>query len=244
MKLYSKLAEVYEAMYDTFIDYEEEYHFYNNILSKYHKKSLLEIGSGTGRLAAHFEQNGYDYCGMDLSKEMIAIAHDRLPQSKFMEGDMRNFTLEAPVESVIISGRTISYLLTNEDVLSTFKSIGENLESGGILSFDFIDANRFIPYILDGKIITHHATSNEVEYIRKGQWLLNLKTGMDLIWHSSYHKKVGEEYLKIGDDTANVRTFMKDEIEIFLSINNFEVKEVLERANYAFPTYVVVAEKK
>ena len=32
--LYTDLAEVYEAMYQTFIDYEEEYQFYADILKK------------------------------------------------------------------------------------------------------------------------------------------------------------------------------------------------------------------
>jgi len=147
-KLYSELAEVYEAMYATFINYKEEYNFYQKILSSYHKKSVLEIGCGTGNLALHFRQNGLDYCGLDLSKEMIAIAKTKAPGCIFIERDMRNFQLEKPVQSIIITARSISYLLSNKDVNSTFKSVYNSLENEGIFCFDFIDANRFIPAIL------------------------------------------------------------------------------------------------
>ncbi|WP_299442620.1 class I SAM-dependent methyltransferase [uncultured Aquimarina sp.] len=243
MKLYSKLSEVYEAMYTTFINYEEEYKFYNKILSKHKKLNLLEIGSGTGNLAIYFEENGYEYCGLDLSKEMVDISKRKLPLSKFIVGDMRTFTTKNKVDSVIVTGRTISYLLSNNDLMSAFASIYENLKIGGIISFDFIDANRFIPRILKGEKITHEAIYKGVQYKRKSKWELSLKAGMDFIWHSEYSKKVGDKFLKIEDDTSIVRTFTKDEIEIFLLINNFEIKEVINRETYAFPTYVIVAEK-
>ncbi|MFS4494649.1 class I SAM-dependent DNA methyltransferase [Maribacter sp. 2308TA10-17] len=243
MKLYSKLSEVYEAMYTTFINYEEEYKFYNKILSKYKKVNLLEIGSGTGNLAIYFEKNGYNYCGLDLSKEMVEISKRKLPSSKFIEGDMKTFATESTVDSIIITGRTISYLLSNKDLMSAFTRIYKNLEIGGILSFDFIDASRFIPRIKEGEEITHEVVYKGVKYKRKSKWELNLKEGMDFVWEAGYSKKAGNKYLKISDDTSIIRTFTKDEIEIFLLINNFKIKEIIDRETYAFPTYVVVAEK-
>lgn len=243
MALYSTLSEVYEAMYATFINYEEEYKFYNKILSRYKKTNLLEIGSGTGNLAMYFEENGYEYCGLDLSKEMIEISKRKLPLSKFIEGDMRTFITKNKVDSVLITGRTISYLLTNKDIMLAFERINENLNIGGILSFDFIDANRFIPRISKEEKITHEVIYKDVEYKRKSKWELRLKIGMDFIWSSEYSKKVGGKFLKIEDDTSLIRTFTKDEIEIFLSLNNFKLKEVIDKETYAFPTYVIVAEK-
>lgn len=243
MTLYSTLSEVYEAMYTTLINYEEEYKFYNNILSRYKKSNLLEIGSGTGNLAIYFEENGFEYCGLDLSKEMIEISKRKLPMSKFIKGDMRTFKIENKVDSVLITGRTISYLLTNKDIMSAFERIYKNLHVGGILSFDFIDANRFIPRISKEKNITHEVIYKDVIYKRKSKWELRLKTGMDFNWSSEYSKKVGGKFLKIEDDTSIIRTFTKDEIEIFLCLNNFKIKEIIDKETYAFPTYVIVAEK-
>jgi len=242
--LYSELANVYEAMYATFIDYKSEYEFYSEILKKNGKKTTLEIGSGTGNLTKYFEENGFKYYGLDLSKEMLEIAKRKNPESIFINGDMRSFVLENFVESIIITGRTISYLISSEDVNSTLKSIYNNLEKGGLFCFDFIDASRFIPEIYKEKEVTHEASYDKKNYIRKSRWSLNLTQGMTLNWESIYYKKEGAELIEIGKDNSEVRTFTKDEIKIFLLINNFRIKEIIEKESYAFPTYAIVAEKE
>ncbi len=242
--LYNDLAAVYEAMYHTFINYEEEYILYSDLLKKYHKYEVLEIGSGTGNLAHRFLANQFNYTGLDYSKEMIAIAQEKVPNGVFLEGDMQSFQLPAPIESALITGRTISYLLQNEAVNSTFLSIHNNLKPKGILCFDFIDANQFIPTIANGKIITHDASFKGVDYSRTSHWSLNLEGGMNMNWDATYYKKIEKEFVKIGEDKSIIRTFTLNEMEIFLDINQFEVKEVIEKPAYAFPTYVIVAQRK
>jgi hypothetical protein len=44
------------------------------------------------------------------------------------------------------SGRSTSYLTTNDDLNETFASLFNNITKK-VNCFDFIDANRFIPYI-------------------------------------------------------------------------------------------------
>lgn len=243
-ELYSDLAEVYEAMYTTFIDYELEYNFYSKILKKWDKQSVLEIGSGTGNLTQYFEKNGFEYYGLDLSEEMLAIARKKNPNSILIEGDMRCFQLKNKIQSTLITGRTISYLRTNADVNATFRSIYNNLEKGGLLCFDFIDANRFIPEIGKGKEVSHEATYKGINYLRKSTWNVELSEGMHCTWESKYYKKAKNELLKIGKDSAIVRTFTKDEIAILLSFNNFNTIEIIEKKSYAFPTYAVIAQKE
>jgi len=243
-KLYKELAEVYEAMYSTFINYRDEFTFYGEILRTYNKKSVLEIGSGTGNLSKLFTEDGLEYLGLDLSVEMLEIAKKNNPNCVFIEGDMRNFELEELIDSILITGRSISYLLTNEDLNLTFQSIHRNLQKDGIFCFDFIDANRFIPEILKEERIIHKANFDGKRYIRESRWVLNLHYGMDLKWDSKYGKELDGEYQEIGGETEVVRSFTKDEIEIFLEINDFEFLQIIDRQTYAFPTYVIVAKKK
>lgn len=243
-KLYTELAEIYEKMYATFIDYKEEYLFYSRILKKYNKQSVLELGSGTGNLSRYFDENGFEYLGLDLNKEMIEIAKRKNPSCNFMEGDMRNFKLQHPMESIIITGRSISYLLKNEDINSAFKNIHNNLKEGGIFCFDIIDANRFIPEILETKSIIHKASFEGKHYSRESKWSLNLTYGMDLIWDSRYYEESDGEYKEIGKDSEVARPFTKNEIELFLDINDFDILNIIDRATYAFPTFVFVAQKR
>ena len=121
--LYTDLAKVYEAMYQTFINYPEEYRFYSSILHKYEKQQVLEIGSGTGNLARLLIENGFEYTGLDMSQEMIRIAQQKSPTASFVEADMRDFKLPLPVQSTLITGRTISYMHQNKDVNAALSSI-------------------------------------------------------------------------------------------------------------------------
>jgi predicted TPR repeat methyltransferase len=240
--LYTELASVYEAMYQTFIDYKEEYHFYSEILKKYNKKEVVEIGCGTGNLAGYFLDEKYNYTGLDLSEEMINLAKEK-SNGRFIKADMRDFKLQKTVESIIITARTISYLLTNQDLNAAFRSISDNIEKGGILAFDIIDANRFVPMMAKDENVEHQATFNSTNYIRKSTWKLQLTHGIDFLWDAIYYKEDNNELIEIGQDHSNVRAFTVNEMEIFLFANGFQLKEVIDRPSYFFPTYVFVAEK-
>jgi len=241
--LYNELATVYEAMYQTFINYEEEYIYYSDMLKKYKKKQVLEIGCGTGNLANYFQKNGFDYLGLDASEEMIQLGKTKAPNCEFLLGDMRDFELDRQVQSIIITARTTSYLSTNKDINAAFATINKNLQAGGILCFDFIDANQFIPDIVKGKEIIHKAAYQNKSYVRKSFWQAHLVDGMDFKWQSTYYKKEGGQLIEIGQDNSIIRTFTANEMELFLSINGFKLLELRERKSYAFPTYVIVAEK-
>ncbi len=241
--LYSDLAEVYEAMYVSFIDYKNEYDFYSQYINSYSKTSLLELGCGTGHLAAHFIQRGYDYVGLDLSQNMLDIAQRKEPTAKFLQGDMRTFSLDKPVGAIIMTGRTISYLVTNEDVQSTFKNAHQNIETEGIFCFDCIDANLFIPKIVQERTVIHQATHKNINYKREGNWFPNLSYGMDVKWEAKYYRKEENDFTFLGEETSVVRTFTKNEIEIFLNLHKFKVIEIIQRPSYAFPTLVFVAQK-
>ncbi len=243
-QLYSQLSEVYAAMYQSFINYEEEFYFYHQLLVKHHCRSVLEIGCGTGNLAPQFLAAGFAYTGLDLSDDMLSIAKKNHPSAYFYKDDMRNFTLPKKVSSAIITGRTISYLLTNEDVLNTFKSINKNLEKNGMFCFDFINANSFIPRIKNGEEIIHKASHKNKVYQRKSLWTINLQDGFTFNWASTYYEVIDSGEMKeLGQDNSVIRSFTNDEFLIFLSLSGFEIKEVIARDSYAFDTLAIVAQK-
>jgi SAM-dependent methyltransferase len=242
--LYSNLSAVYEAMYQSFINYDEEYLFYSNLLTKYNCTSLLEIGCGTGHLASRFIKNNFNYKGLDVSDDMLAIAKQNNTTVDFINGDMRGFNLQTKVDACIITGRTISYLLSNKDVLDTFTTLNKNLSPSGIICFDCIDANKFMPLIDLQKIITHKASFENKKYRRDSIWKINLKEGFAFDWASVYYEENNtRELYKIGEDNSTIRTFTKDEIILFLQLSNFTVNEIIERPSYAFDTFVIIAQK-
>ena len=239
-----KMAAIFDAMYQTFIDYDEEYQFYNRLIVALNCKTLLEIGSGTGNLAKRFQENNQDYIGLDYSQSMIAIAKERNKNGTFLHGDMREFELEKPVDCILITGRSTSYLITNEDINNTFGSIYKNLNKGGILIFDFIDANRFIPFTKENEIILHEAEYEKVKYYRDSNWKTTSSENFMLEWTAQYYTLKNDEKEIIADDFSTVRVFTLNEIQLFLYLNDFEIIKTIDRKTYAYDTYVIVARKK
>src|SRR4051812_31037801 len=239
-----KMAAIYDAMYQTFVDYDEEYTFYNNLIQENKGSSILEIGSGTGNLAKRFNQNNQNYQGLDYSDDMIAIARQRNKDCSFTQGDMRNFKLNTLFDAILITGRSTSYLITNDDMNMTFDSLYKNLNDDGIIIFDFIDANRFIPFTKENPIITHEAKFENVNYIRESHWDTNnsLENFM-LEWTAQYYTFVNGEKEIIENDFSTVRVFTLNEMELFLYLNNFEIIKTIDRKTYAYDTFVIVAKK-
>lgn len=240
-----KMAAIYDAMYQTFVNYDEEYAFYNNLIQENNCSSVLEIGSGTGNLAKRFDENNQNYLGLDYSESMIEIAKERNKNCSFIQGDMRDFKLDQPVDAILITGRSTSYLITNSDINRTFDALYKNSKEHGIIIFDFIDANRFIPFIRENVLITHEAAYENVNYKRDSHWDVNqsLENFM-LDWSAEYYTVVNGKKEVIENDFSTVRVFTLNEIELFLYLNNFEILKTIDRKTYAYDTYVIVAKKK
>jgi ubiquinone/menaquinone biosynthesis C-methylase UbiE len=243
--LYDDLSEVYEAMYHSFIDYDEEFSFYKKILLRHMCNSLLEIGCGTGNLAGRFLNEKFDYTGLDLSDNMLNIARTKYPTVQFLKADMRNFAVDKRFDSALITGRTISYLISNQDVADTFTTLNGVLKSSGILCFDAIDATKFIPDIWPELPVVHEATRDDIKFHRESFWKINLAHNWTFDWRSVYFTKEARGTMsKLGEDNSTIRTFTKEDMALFLKLSGFEVVEVIDRPSYAFETFVMVATKK
>jgi SAM-dependent methyltransferase len=234
---------IYDAMYQTFIDYDAEFMFYNAIKEKHAKKQILELGCGSGNLARKFIQAEVDYTGLDLSEAMVTLSCEKNPKGTFIQGDITNFSLDKKVDFTIITGRTTSYLLTNEDVSNALKSIADNLEKDGILCFDFIDASRFFKDIKGGKKVEHSATLNGKQYYRESYLKETTQNNFMFSWDAVYYQDNMDASNIITKDASVVRAFTKEEWELLLYLNGFKVLEFIDRKSYFFDTYVVVAKK-
>ncbi len=239
MNLYKNLSNVYHEMYQILFDYKKEFNFYNTILSKFSSKEIIEYGCGTGNLAKMFLESGFGYLGVDLNQEMLDIARKKIPIDNFVLGDLKTFESDKIFDCALITGRTISYLRTNNDVIASFKCIARNVKDGGILIFDAIDA----------AIMFDDFDESEKEiiignYKRVSTSKPNLETGWTWDWNSEYYIKKEDEYEFIGNDHTVVRAFNKDEIELFLRMCDFDLLEVAKKEAYMWQDQYFVARKR
>jgi len=61
---------------------------------------VLDLGSGTGQLAAAIAERGAEVVGIDHSPEMVETARRNHPRLRFEVGDARTFAVERPFDAV------------------------------------------------------------------------------------------------------------------------------------------------
>ncbi|MEZ0483768.1 class I SAM-dependent DNA methyltransferase [Fibrella aquatica] len=243
-KLYSELAYLYDALYQTFIDYDAEFQLYETCFSTFNVKSVLEIGCGTGHLASRFINAGYSYLGIDSSPEMLELARKRVPAAQFALADMRTLELGQTFDTVLITARSLSYILTNDQVLGTFRQLAKHLTPTGTLHFDFIDANSFMTGIDPKTVINHRALCDGQTYLRQSRYAPDLETGFTWKWHSEFFIEQAEQsLLPIAHDDATLRAFQPDEIRLLLKLAGLTIIHEQGQPTYAFDTWVFSARR-
>ena len=223
-QLYSTLANVYHEMYQHVFDYDDEFMFYDSILKKYACDKILEIGCGSGMLARRFLKNGYDYLGLDLFDEMLNISRLETKENRYVQGDMRKLCFNHEFESVLITGRSIAYVIDNTGIMDTFRGAHRALRSNGLLIFDHFDASTIFEDLKDFEQDIKH-NGKRIQRISKLK--RNLETGWTWDWEAKYiieFDNKREEYT----DLTTLRAFTKDEIKLFLKLTGFEIVEVIE----------------
>jgi SAM-dependent methyltransferase len=231
-KLYSELARVYHEMYGSIFNYDQEFRFYDRLLKKYGCRSVLEIGCGSGRLSSRLRRAGYRYTGLDFSAEMLRIARRENPGTRFIRGDMRSFSLGRRVDCILITGRSFSHLITNEDILSTLKSVQAALKKHGVLIFDCFRADEMIRTFRRESI--QDVECGDTLYRRLNRTSLNLGTGWTFNWEAEYHiRKKGRRERIVKDQTV-LRAFTEDELVLFLRLGGFEFLNVIRGNVHTF----------
>ncbi len=237
------LSKVFDKIYQGFIEYDAEYELYASLCIQKKVQSILELGSGTGNLASKFSKGFNYYLGLDYSEHMLCIAKEKFPAGNFIQGDMRNFSLKKKFDAALITGRSTSYLVTERDIFDTFKCIKEALNPNGYLIFDCIDADKFLPYVINNPTVIHETIVEHNYYSRTSKWHSDSNEESIIHWKSYYYLQKGSDTQFLGKDKVSFKVFTVPEITSALKEVNFEVVTIFDRPSYAFDTFVVVAKK-
>ena len=99
---------------------------------------VLELGCGTGRVAAPLAEAGLEVVGVDISPAMLALARERvgtLPVT-LIEGDMRDIDLERRFDSVLIPFGGLQHLETAAEVAAALATVARHLRPAGLAVVD------------------------------------------------------------------------------------------------------------
>ncbi|MGB0388398.1 MAG: class I SAM-dependent methyltransferase [Ardenticatenaceae bacterium] len=98
--------------------------------------STLEVACGPGRHTRHFAARSLRAVGLDLNPAMLAYAKGRAggddPDVSWVVADMRDFTLDEPVDLACCLMDSLSHLLTLDDLLANLAAVARNVSPGGL----------------------------------------------------------------------------------------------------------------
>jgi trans-aconitate methyltransferase len=88
---------------------------------------VVDLGCGTGELAAHMMARGAEVVGIDSDEAMIATARESVPGAEFLVADGHDFTVDAPVDAVF-SNAALHWMTSPAEVVGC---VHDALRPGG-----------------------------------------------------------------------------------------------------------------
>ncbi|MCF6470678.1 class I SAM-dependent methyltransferase [Nonomuraea sp. MG754425] len=137
----------FAAIYDNHFsgpvtDFARTIRGYFESISEPSERRLLDLCCGTGQLAAHFAEHGYQVVGVDASAPMLEIAARRTAEVpgggavRLMAADATDFDVEEPVHLVTCTGDSLNHLPDVAALRKCFSAVRRALAPGGTFVFD------------------------------------------------------------------------------------------------------------
>ena len=107
---------------------------------------ILDVGSGTGHHVGAFNKKGYDAIGIDSSINMVNLASENYPESKFYNSDvMHAYQFEGNTFTHVTMLMMTVYYIQNKE--AAFQNIYNWLKPGGYMVIHLVNRDKFDPRI-------------------------------------------------------------------------------------------------
>lgn len=220
---YQNFAQVYDKFMDN-IPYPKWGAYLYELFKQFNIKSgtLVELGCGTGTLSLIMARYGYQVLGVDNSVDMLTIAAEKTREESAITlicQDMQKLELPHAYNGFYCLCDSLNYLLTENDVLETFKGIKKYLKKNGIFIFDLKTPYLYSQILGDQTFCDHQPDCS-------------------YIWENSYFDK---EHINQYDLTIFVR---QEATELFKRFNEthhqraFSMPEIIDLLTQSGLEYV------
>ncbi|MBC8214485.1 MAG: class I SAM-dependent methyltransferase [Candidatus Marinimicrobia bacterium] len=208
--------------------YKKDLDFWKNIVAESSGKKVLELASGTGRIALPLVREGAEYTGIELSKDFCKTAEQKLksyPNTKIINGDMRDFNLNKKFDLVFIGFNSFLHLLTDNDAQNFLECVKKHLHENSRFIIEIFVPNPLFLHRPDGMRFstmefTDSKTGETVSIEETNEY--NPETEVNYItWYYSTHKKKDFDILQFS-----LRMFYPDTMNRLLIDNGFTILDV------------------
>ena len=150
MKVYNKIASVYDYMINWEERLQTEDPFFHHLFREQMTKSIVDLGCGSGGHALHWGEMGYNVTGIDSSKDMIALAKKKAESLEidieFVCSPILDFPskIEEPVDMVVCLGNTLPHILETQTMEKLFRDTVLKLNPMGIAVVHLLNYERIL----------------------------------------------------------------------------------------------------
>jgi SAM-dependent methyltransferase len=111
-------------------------------------KTVLELACGTGSVLKQLSER-YDVWGLDLSRQMLAIARRKVPHAKLSRQNMVKFQLRESFDVVCCVFDSINHVPAFADWRRLFANVYDHLSAGGVFIFDINSQKKLNRHIAE-----------------------------------------------------------------------------------------------
>ncbi len=229
MNDYTSFAELYDLFYADFTEDSEMYLGFAQRTGG----PILEVGSGTGRVALTLAEEGHTVVGLERSDAMRAVAQSKVDAAQltdrvtFIAGDMRRFQLDQHFGLIIVPLNTFLHNLTLDDQLATLACCKKHLRPGGLLVLDCFNPDP-AQAADDGRLMLQRSVIERetgqavlLLFSRSTDWGNQLQEITYLVDRPNPIGLVQRRVLH-----TSFRFIFRHEMQLLLKVGNFDLKEV------------------
>ena len=223
----------YSAYYDLLNQekqYAKESEYLENLLLSYcpgQNLDILELGCGSGAHAEYLVKSPIVNFiqGIELSREMVNAAKDKSIKSfDVIQGDiveLSKVALYKSFDAAISLFHVMSYLTTNEEIISCLKGTNRLLKTGGIFIFDV----WYTPAVYFQKPETRirKVENHKYEVTRISQSTIYEERNVVDVNFEIYVKDKNSNKIEVFNEIHPMRHFSTSEIQLISELTGFEL---------------------
>lgn len=134
-------------------DYREDLAIWRRLAGR-HPYDVLELGCGTGRVAADLARHGHRVVGLDRDAVLLAALRERDSRVRTVEADVRDFDLDEDFDLILAPMQMLQLLTEADDRRRALSALRRHLRPGGrfaaaLLDIDLSDQPRGVNLLAD-----------------------------------------------------------------------------------------------
>jgi SAM-dependent methyltransferase len=192
-------------------------------------KTILELGSGTGRHGRLLAARGFDVLGIERSEAMAAAARRAMDGATVnggafdcVQGDVRTTRIDRTFDAVLSLFHVVSYQTKNADLTRTFANAARHLRPKGTFFFDVWHGPAVVTERPSARVKTME--DDQTRLIRVAEPMMDLDAGTVTVQYTMLAESKADGRLTTFREEHPMRYLFPVEIEFFADQAGFDIE--------------------